>query len=137
MLKKFKKLNFFNIKLYNTNHTKISETLCLPKTDFQMRSTFLEIETKMQEICCDFLYETQKKRTGETFVLHDGFFLKNKIRPPYANGDLRKIISLIIDVGHALNKILKDVICRFKILQGYNVSYIPGWDCHGLRIFFC
>ncbi|KAL6712429.1 isoleucine-tRNA ligase [Coniothyrium glycines] len=54
----------------------------------------------------------------ETFTLHDG--------PPYANGPLH--------IGHALNKVLKDIICRFQVSQGKKVSYIPGWDCHGLPI---
>ncbi|MFP3326109.1 class I tRNA ligase family protein, partial [Planococcus sp. SIMBA_160] len=52
------------------------------------------------------------------FVLHDG--------PPYANGSLH--------MGHALNKILKDIINKYKLLQGYKVRYVPGWDCHGLPI---
>lgn len=52
------------------------------------------------------------------FVLHDG--------PPYANGDLH--------MGHALNKILKDIINRYKLLQNFKVNYVPGWDCHGLPI---
>ena len=52
------------------------------------------------------------------YILHDG--------PPYANGDLH--------LGHALNKILKDIICRTKFLENYNVDYVPGWDCHGLPI---
>lgn len=51
-------------------------------------------------------------------MLHDG--------PPYANGDLH--------IGHALNKILKDFINRYKMLRGFNVRYVPGWDCHGLPI---
>jgi isoleucyl-tRNA synthetase len=52
------------------------------------------------------------------FVLHDG--------PPYANGH--------IHIGHALNKILKDIIVKYKLLRGYRVDYVPGWDCHGLPI---
>merc|ERR1712097_34394 len=55
---------------------------------------------------------------GECFTLHDG--------PPYANGDLH--------IGHALNKILKDFVNRFQMLQGRSVRYVPGWDCHGLPI---
>lgn len=51
-------------------------------------------------------------------MLHDG--------PPYANGDLH--------IGHAFNKIIKDIICRWKLLNGYCVNYRPGWDCHGLPI---
>ena len=66
------------------------------------------------------IYEKmQEKREGcEAFVLHDG--------PPYANGD--------IHLGHALNKVLKDVILRSKFMAGYKVPYIPGWDTHGLPI---
>ena len=56
------------------------------------------------------------RRTG--FILHDG--------PPYANGD--------IHIGHAVNKILKDIIIKSKTLSGFDVPYIPGWDCHGLPI---
>src|SRR5436190_632122 len=57
---------------------------------------------------------------GEKFVLHDG--------PPFANGD--------VHVGNALNKILKDVIVKYKALRGYHAPYVPGWDCHGLPIEF-
>lgn len=64
------------------------------------------------------VYRWQEKREGKQFTLHDG--------PPYANGSPH--------MGHALNKILKDVTNRYKILQGYRVNYIPGWDCHGLPI---
>ena len=56
--------------------------------------------------------------TGEKFVLHDG--------PPYANGDLH--------IGHALNKILKDIINKHALLQGRRARFVPGWDCHGLPI---
>nr|WP_242032918.1 isoleucine--tRNA ligase [Oscillatoria sp. FACHB-1406] len=59
-----------------------------------------------------------QENPGETFILHDG--------PPYANGALH--------MGHALNKILKDIINKYKILRGYKVHYVPGWDCHGLPI---
>ena len=61
----------------------------------------------------------KRSRKGRTkFILHDG--------PPYANGD--------IHIGHALNKILKDIIVRFKTLQGFDAPYVPGWDTHGLPI---
>jgi isoleucyl-tRNA synthetase len=53
-----------------------------------------------------------------TFILHDG--------PPYANGDLH--------VGHAVNKVLKDIIVKYKTLDGFDAPYVPGWDCHGLPI---
>ncbi|GBP67419.1 Isoleucine--tRNA ligase, mitochondrial [Eumeta japonica] len=65
------------------------------------------------------LYNWQRDHaTGPEFVLHDG--------PPYANGNLH--------MGHAVNKIIKDVCNRFKVLEGNKVHYIPGWDCHGLPI---
>ena len=69
--------------------------------------------------CTDQLYAFQRKFAGpSTFQLHDG--------PPYANGSLH--------VGHALNKITKDILCRYQVLQGTKVQYTPGWDCHGLPI---
>lgn len=70
--------------------------------------------------CSDVLYEWQaaNRPADKPFLLHDG--------PPYANGSLH--------VGHALNKILKDIILRVKVQQGYRVRYVPGWDCHGLPI---
>ena len=75
--------------------------------------------------------------SGDPLILHDG--------PPYANGDLHmgkrtplaeraRQLGWRLMVGHALNKILKDIILRYNILQGRRVSYIPGWDCHGLPI---
>ena len=66
------------------------------------------------------LYQAIQKKNagGETFILHDG--------PPYANGD--------IHMGHALNKILKDIILRYKSMRGFRTPYVPGWDCHGLPI---
>jgi len=74
------------------------------------------------ERCTDELYAWQKLRPSRAvsgdFTLHDG--------PPYANGSLH--------AGHALNKITKDIICRFQLGQGKRVCYIPGWDCHGLPI---
>ena len=94
-------------------------TLNLPKTDFPMRAGLPEKEPKIQkEILEDELYEKMlEKNKGKTpFVLHDG--------PPYANGE--------IHIGHALNKILKDTIVRYKNLKGYDTPYIPGYDTHGL-----
>lgn len=71
------------------------------------------------ERCSDELYKWQRNRgSSKLFTLHDG--------PPYANGSLH--------IGHALNKILKDITCRFQVSQGRRVEYIPGWDCHGLPI---
>ena len=95
------------------------KTLNLPKTDFPMRASLPENEPKiLEEVFNNGLYEKMlKKNEGNTpFVLHDG--------PPYANGE--------IHIGHALNKILKDTIIRYKNLQGYYTPFIPGYDTHGL-----
>ena len=95
------------------------KTLNLPSTDFQMRASLPEREPQIQkEIFENDLYEKiLKKNEGhESFVLHDG--------PPYANGE--------IHAGHALNKILKDTIVRYKSLRGYYSPYIPGYDTHGM-----
>ena len=94
-------------------------TLNLPKTDFPMRGNLPENEPKiLEEIFENGLYEKMlKKNEGkEPFVLHDG--------PPYANGE--------IHIGHALNKILKDTIVRYKNLRGYYTPFIPGYDTHGM-----
>ncbi len=98
-----------------------SETLFLPKTDFPMRAGLPqkepEILARWQRIG---LYERLRAaaRGRAKFVLHDG--------PPYANGN--------IHIGHALNKILKDVVTRSQQMLGYDSNYVPGWDCHGLPI---
>ena len=97
------------------------ETLNLPKTDFPMKAGLPKREPDMLAHWAaiglhDKLRAAAKGR--EKFVLHDG--------PPYANGD--------IHIGHALNKILKDVIVRSQQMQGKDAVYIPGWDCHGLPI---
>jgi isoleucyl-tRNA synthetase len=98
-----------------------SETLFLPKTDFPMRAGLPqkepEILARWQELN---LYERLRaaSRGRPKFILHDG--------PPYANGN--------IHIGHALNKILKDVVTRSQQMLGYDSNYVPGWDCHGLPI---
>ena len=95
------------------------KTLNLPSTDFPMRASLPEREPQIQsEVFENDLYEKiLKKNEGhESFVLHDG--------PPYANGE--------IHAGHALNKILKDAIVRYKSLRGYYSPYIPGYDTHGM-----
>lgn len=95
------------------------QTLNLPKTEFPMRASLPENEPKVQEEVFDNdLYEKilKKNKDNKPFVLHDG--------PPYANGE--------IHIGHALNKILKDTINRYKMLQGFYTPYIPGYDTHGL-----
>ena len=97
------------------------ETLHMPKTDFEMRGNLTKKEPGIQKKWQDMdLYGKmlEKRKDAKPFVLHDG--------PPYANGD--------IHLGHALNKILKDVINRSKFMAGYKVPYIPGWDTHGLPI---
>ena len=95
-----------------------SSTLFLPKSAFPPRALLAD-RPKYLKRCTDDLYAWQRsQRTGPIFTLHDG--------PPYANGSLH--------VGHALNKILKDILCRYKLSQGYKVDYVPGWDCHGLPI---
>lgn len=96
-------------------------TLHMPKTSFEMRGNLTKKEPGFQKRWQDeklFNRMLEKREGCEPFVLHDG--------PPYANGD--------IHLGHALNKILKDVINKSKFMQGYEVNYIPGWDTHGLPI---
>ncbi|WP_318482639.1 isoleucine--tRNA ligase [Photobacterium leiognathi] len=97
------------------------DTLNLPETGFPMRGNLAQREPAMLKRWYDEdLYgEIRKAKKGKkSFVLHDG--------PPYANGD--------IHIGHALNKILKDIIIKSKTLSGFDSPYIPGWDCHGLPI---
>ncbi|XP_077341913.1 isoleucine--tRNA ligase, mitochondrial [Lithobates pipiens] len=102
---------------------KYGDTVLLPHTDFPIRRSpedTVTTERRLQEEC-NFLqlYNWQRTRkVKKEFSLHDG--------PPYANGDPH--------VGHALNKILKDITNRFHMMRGYKVSYVPGWDCHGLPI---
>jgi len=96
-------------------------TVFLPKTDFPMRGGLPQLEPKLVERWQQTrLYDRlrEQSRGREKFVLHDG--------PPYANGDLH--------LGHALNKILKDVINRAQQMLGKDAPYVPGWDCHGLPI---
>ena len=96
-----------------------SSTLNLPKTDFPMRANLPQNEPNiLNEVFENDLYEKMlKKNEGkEPFVLHDG--------PPYANGE--------IHIGHALNKVLKDTIVRYKNLKGYYTPFIPGYDTHGM-----
>jgi isoleucyl-tRNA synthetase len=98
-----------------------SETLFLPKTGFPMRAGLPQKEPEMLARWAKIglyarLREASKGRTK--FVLHDG--------PPYANGN--------IHIGHALNKVLKDVVVRSQQMLGLDSNYVPGWDCHGLPI---
>ena len=97
------------------------DTLSLPTTDFPMRAGLPKAEPKHLERWAamglyDRLREDGKGRAP--YVLHDG--------PPYANGHLH--------IGHAMNKVLKDLIVRSRQMSGFNANYIPGWDCHGLPI---
>lgn len=97
------------------------DTLLMPETQFEMRGNLTQKEPKLQEKWAkEQLYEAMlKKRDGApTFVLHDG--------PPYANGN--------IHIGHALNKILKDIVVKSRFMMGYQTHFIPGWDTHGLPI---
>lgn len=97
------------------------DTLNLPKTSFPMKGNLAQREPRILKEWedRDVYRQIRKARSGaRTFVLHDG--------PPYANGD--------IHIGHAVNKILKDIIVKSKTLAGYDAPYIPGWDCHGLPI---
>ncbi|AMA64847.1 Isoleucine--tRNA ligase [Candidatus Arsenophonus lipoptenae] len=96
-------------------------TLNLPKTAFPMRGNLSKREPEILDRWYkDCLYQSirQAKKDKEMFILHDG--------PPYANGE--------IHIGHAVNKILKDIIIKSKGLAGFDAPYIPGWDCHGLPI---
>ncbi len=98
-----------------------SKTLFLPETEFPMRAGLPDKEPKIIERWnSENLYAAQRAKAAgrPKFVLHDG--------PPYANGHLH--------IGHALNKILKDVITRQKQMEGFDSNYVPGWDCHGLPI---
>ncbi len=97
------------------------KTLQLPVTEFPMRGNLPTMEPKMQQWWAeeDVYAKVQAHATGRPkFILHDG--------PPYANGD--------IHIGHALNKILKDIIVRYQSLNGFDAPYVPGWDTHGLPI---
>ncbi len=101
--------------------TDLKDTLNLPETSFPMRGNLAKREPERfaewdeQELYKKIL---ENRANGPTFILHDG--------PPYANGD--------IHIGHALNKILKDIVVRYKSMRGYRAPYVPGWDCHGLPI---
>jgi len=99
------------------------DTVFLPQTEFSMRAGLPQLEPRLLSQWSEIgLYERlralRQSQNAPLFVLHDG--------PPYANGD--------IHIGHALNKILKDIVVRSRFLLGFDVDYIPGWDCHGLPI---
>lgn len=97
------------------------DTLLMPKTDFEMRGNLPKKEPGYVQRWKDLdMYHKviQQNEGKDDFVFHDG--------PPYANGNMH--------VGHMLNKIIKDVICRYKNMEGFYTPYIPGWDTHGLPI---
>lgn len=97
------------------------DTLNLPKTTFSMKAGLAQKEPVWIKKCEDEgLYQNLQEATKDRpqFILHDG--------PPYANGS--------IHIGHAVNKILKDIIVKSKLMSGYSAPYVPGWDCHGLPI---
>ncbi len=101
--------------------TDYKDTLNLPKTDFPMRGNLAQREPLFLKQWQDMDLYGKLRAAGKDkpkFVLHDG--------PPYANGD--------IHLGHAVNKILKDIIVKSKSLDGFDAPYVPGWDCHGLPI---
>jgi isoleucyl-tRNA synthetase len=98
-------------------------TLNLPRTDFPMKANLPQREPELlarweQERLYERIQERGMRERRPLFVLHDG--------PPYANGH--------IHIGHALNKILKDIVVKSKTMAGFRVPYVPGWDCHGLPI---
>jgi isoleucyl-tRNA synthetase len=108
-------------KPQKSDATDYSKTLFLPQTEFPMRAGLPQREPEILKYWNDIgLYEKlrQSAQGRAKFVLHDG--------PPYANGN--------IHIGHALNKILKDVVTKSQQMLGFDSNYVPGWDCHGLPI---
>lgn len=96
-------------------------TLNLPGTEFAMKANLAVREVKwLEEWYADNIYQKiRAARIGKKkYVLHDG--------PPYANGQ--------IHLGHAVNKVLKDIIVKSRVMDGFDSPYVPGWDCHGLPI---
>jgi isoleucyl-tRNA synthetase len=109
------------VKQDNENKAEYAETLNLPQTEFPMRGNLPQKEPEILARWDEMkIYQRvrQKNEGKPKFILHDG--------PPYANGD--------IHLGHALNKVLKDMIVKYKTMSGYDSPYVPGWDTHGLPI---
>ena len=107
-----------NLPAHSTDY---KATLHLPETAFPMKGDLANREPSALKIWAenDWYFAIQRATAGRPrFVLHDG--------PPYANGD--------IHLGHAVNKVLKDIVVKSKLLSGFNAPYVPGWDCHGLPI---
>ncbi len=99
------------------------DTLNLPKTAFPMKANLSQREPEMLQFWAEnnvyvSMQQAKEKKSRGQYILHDG--------PPYANGH--------IHMGHALNKILKDIIVKYKSMKGFSSPYVPGWDCHGLPI---
>jgi len=97
------------------------DTLCLPKTGFSMKANLVQREPQLRKKWAkEKIYaQIRKAREGAPlYILHDG--------PPYANGD--------IHMGHVINKVLKDLVVKYKTMAGFDAPYVPGWDCHGLPI---
>src|SRR5690554_3409168 len=93
------------------------DTVLLPKTDFPMRGNLPQTEpATIERWRSRGLYQKliQKNKDKKKFVMPDG--------PPYANGS--------IHIGHVLNKVLKDIVIKYKNMQGFRSEFIPGWDCH-------
>ena len=108
-------------KPQKSDATDYSKTLFLPQTEFPMRAGLPQREPEILKNWNEIgLYDRLRKGSAgrPKFVLHDG--------PPYANGN--------IHIGHALNKILKDVVTKSQQMLGFDSNYVPGWDCHGLPI---
>ena len=100
-----------------------SDTVLLPQTDFSMRANAKKREPELQQWwrenrVYEELLRQNREAGGDQFTLHDG--------PPYANGTLH--------LGHAMNKVLKDIIVKHRLLSGKAAAFVPGWDCHGLPI---
>ena len=117
----------YEFKLHNRHKSSYSNTVILPKTSFPQRLEGPK-RIELDEEIIDSkeyknFYSWQKDNLSDRpkYVLHDG--------PPYANGEPH--------IGHAVNKILKDITTRCKLLAGFTVRYRPGWDCHGLPIGIC
>ena len=97
------------------------DTLNLPRTSFSMKANLASLEPKLLSFWRKLnIYQLlrEERKGKEKFILHDG--------PPYANGR--------IHIGHVLNKVLKDIIVKYKITRGHDCPFIVGWDCHGLPV---
>ncbi|NLN61516.1 MAG: isoleucine--tRNA ligase [Myxococcales bacterium] len=100
---------------------KYKNSICLPKTDFPMKAALNKREPEFLHFWTEndiYQKALEQNQGGPAFVFHDG--------PPYANGTIHH--------GHVLNKVLKDIVVKYRLLKGSPVHYYPGWDCHGLPI---